>query len=226
MTSNFREIARMKPLSTEVIMFRKVLVITGAVLLATATLSAVPAGAAVKISNGVPCAKSGATKKVSGTTYKCAKNVLVKNSKLTWLSGDCISTSTSYKAAVANLPKIKKTTDDTVKNLDIDIAKQKIEIEKANKLIPEFEAKIADINIKLTALRADTANLVKNKTTIDQYAGAVRSYQAAIKAYGAVAKQGGRSESARAQAVSQYEIARDDIASSLEMAKLICSKGF
>ena len=210
----------------EVDMFRKALVITGTIVLATATLTAVPAGAATKISNGVACSKSGAKAKSSGTNYVCAKNALVKNSKLTWLSTDCIKTVTSYKAALINLPKIKKTTDDTIANLDADIAKQKIEIEKANKLIPEFQAKIAIINATLATLRADTANLIKNKATIDKYAGAVKSYEAAIKAYAAVAKQGGRSEAARSQAAAQYENAQADIASSLDLAKLVCAKGY
>ena len=206
-------------------MFRKVLVITGAVLLATATLSVVPAGAATKVSNGVPCSKAGASTKVKGTTYKCAKNVLVKNSKLTWLSTDCISTSTSYKTTVANLPKLKASTDLAVKNVDLDIAMLQTEIDKANKLIPEFESKIATINITLAALRADTANLAKNKATIDQYASAVKSYQAAIKNYGTVDKKRARMEADREQAISQYEMAREDIVSSLDLAKLICAKG-
>ena len=210
----------------EVIMFRKALVITGALVLATTTLASLPAGAATKVSNGVACSKSGATTKVSGTTYKCAKNALVKNSKLTWLSVDCLKTVTAYKTALVNLPKIQKRTEDTVANLEADIVKQKIEIDKANKLIPEFEAKIAVINTTLATLRADTANLVKNKATIDKYAGAVKSYQAAIKAYSAVAKQGGRSEAARGQALAQYENAKADISSTLEMAKLICAKGY
>jgi hypothetical protein len=210
----------------EVNMFRKALVITGTIVLATATLTAVPAGAATKISNGVACSKSGAKAKSSGTNYVCAKNALVKNSKLTWLSTDCIKTVATYKTAIINLPKIKKSTEDTVANLDADIVKQKIEIDKANKLIPEFEAKIAVINTTLATLRADTANLVKNKATIDKYAGAVKSYQAAIKAYAAVAKQGGRSEAARGQALAQYENAKADISSTLDMAKLICAKGY
>jgi septal ring factor EnvC (AmiA/AmiB activator) len=106
------------------------------------------------------------------------------------------------------------------------MAKQAIETEKANKLIPEYQAKIATINTALTALRADTANLTKNKATIDKYAAAVRSYEAAIKAYSTVGKQGDRSERAKEQALSQYESSKTDIETTLGMAKLICSKGF
>lgn len=207
-------------------MFRKAIVVAGATALVLASITAVPAVAATKVSNGVACKKSGATTKVSGSSYRCAKNPLVKNAKLTWLSMDCLNTATTYRKAVANLPKIKAATDETVAKLDADMAKQAIETEKANKLIPEYQAKIATINTALVALRADTANLTKNKATIDKYASAVRSYEAAIKAYSTVGKQSDRSEKAKVQAISQYENSKVDIETTLGMAKLICRKGF
>ena len=207
-------------------MFRKALVVAGATALVLASITAVPASAATKVSNGVACSKSGATTKVSGSSYKCAKNPLVKNSKLTWLSLDCLNTAATYTKAVANLPKIKAATDATIAKLDADIAAQAVEIEKANKLIPEYQAKIATINAALTTLKADTANLAKNKATIDKYTAAVKSYEAAIKAYGTVGKQGDRSERAKEQALSQYESSKTDIETTLGMAKLICQKGF
>ena len=207
-------------------MFRKVLVVVGTAALVAASITAVPASAATKVSNGVACSKSGATTKVSGSSYKCAKNPLVKNAKLTWLSVDCLNTTKTYTTALANLPKIKAATDATIAKLDEDIVKQAIEVEKANKLIPEYQAKIATINTALAALKADTANLVKNKATIDKYSAAVRSYEAAIKAYGTVGKQSDRSEKAKAQALGQYENSKVDIETALGMAKLICQKGF
>jgi hypothetical protein len=210
----------------EVFMFRKVLVVVGTAALVATSITAVPASAATKVSNGVACSKSGATTKVSGSSYKCAKNPLVKNAKLTWLSVDCLNTTKTYTTALANLPKIKAATDATIAKLDEDIVKQAIEVEKANKLIPEYQAKIATINTALTALKADTANLVKNKATIDKYSAAVRSYEAAIKAYGTVGKQSDRSEKAKAQALGQYENSKVDIETALGMAKLICQKGF
>ena len=207
-------------------MFRKAIVVAGATALVLASMTALPASAATKVSNGVACKKAGQTTKVSGSSYRCAKNPLVKNSKLTWLSLDCLNTANTYNKAVANLPKIKAATDETIAKLDADMAKQAIETEKANKLIPEYQAKIATINTALVALRADTANLTKNKATIDKYAAAVRSYEAAIKAYSTVGKQSDRSERAKEQAISQFESSKTDIETTLGMAKLICSKGF
>lgn len=81
-------------------MFRKVSLTLLAAVLVAGTLAAVPASAATKISNGVACSKVNATTKVSGYSYKCAKNTMVKNSKLTWLSVECLAAIKSYDAAV------------------------------------------------------------------------------------------------------------------------------
>jgi len=102
----------------EVFMFRKAIVVAGATALVLASITAVPASAATKVSNGVACKKAGQTTKVSGSSYRCAKNPLVKNSKLTWLSLDCLNTANTYNKAVANLPKIKAATDETVAKLE------------------------------------------------------------------------------------------------------------
>jgi hypothetical protein len=81
-------------------MFRKVTLTLVAAVLVTGSLTATPANAATKISNGVACSKVNATTKVSGYSYKCAKNTMVKNSKLTWLSVECLSAIKSYEAAL------------------------------------------------------------------------------------------------------------------------------
>ena len=207
-------------------MFRKVLVVLGTAALVAASITAVPASAATKVSNGVSCSKSGATTKVSGSTYKCAKNPLVKNSKLTWLSLDCINTVGTYTKAKANLPKIQTATDATVAKLDADIIKQTVQDEKAALKIPEYQTKIDSYTAIVNSLKADTANLVKNKKTIDKFNSAIRNYNAAIKAYTAVGNQSNRTKKARAQAITQLENSKADIATSLSMAKLICTKGF
>ena len=81
-------------------MFRKVTLSLLAAVLVAGTVTAVPASAATKISNGVACSKVNATTKVSGYSYKCAKNTMVKNSKLTWLSVECLSAIKSYDGAI------------------------------------------------------------------------------------------------------------------------------
>ena len=206
-------------------MFRKVLVVLGAVALVAASTTAVPATAATKISNGVSCKKANATTKVGTTSYRCAKNPLIKNSKLTWLSFDCLSISSTYNKAVANLPKVKAVTDSTIAKLDADILKQAAQVEKANKLIPEYQSKIDTITAQLLVLKADTANLTKNKKTIDAFTSAVRNYEIAIRGFTTVGKQNERSKKARVAALAQYTNSQAEIATSLDLAKLICKKG-
>ena len=206
-------------------MFRKVLVVLGAAALVAASTTAVPASAATKISNGVSCKKAGATTKVKGATYRCGKNAFVKNAKLTWLSIDCVNTTSTYLKGKANLPKIKLATDSTIAKLDADILKQAAQVENAKKVIPEYQAKIDTITAQLVVLRADTANLTKNKKTIDAFASAVRNYEVAIKAYATVGKQNERSLKTRELALTQYTNSQADVKANLDLAQLVCKKG-
>jgi len=206
-------------------MFRKVLVVLGTAALVAATTTAVPASAATKISNGVACNKAGATTKVGLNSYKCAKNAFVKNAKLTWLSLDCVNTTSTYLKGNANLPKIKLATDSTVAKLDTEIVKQVAQVEKAKQVIPEYQAKIDTITAQLVILKADTANLIKNKKTIDSYTSAVRNYELAIRAYTTVGKQNDRSKKARELALTQYTNSQADVKANLDLAKLVCTKG-
>jgi hypothetical protein len=81
-------------------MFRKVTLTIAAAVLVAGSVSALPAQAAPKISNGVACSKANATTKVGGYSYRCARNTMVKNSKLTWLSVECLAAIKSFDAAV------------------------------------------------------------------------------------------------------------------------------
>ena len=92
-------------------MFRKVLAASTAAILVSLTLSAPTATAATKVSNGVPCTKAGTSTKVSGFTYRCAKNALVKNSKLTWLSVECLDSIKSYQSAVKAQSTLNSSTE-------------------------------------------------------------------------------------------------------------------
>jgi exonuclease VII small subunit len=207
-------------------MFRKIALTALAAVLVAASITVVPANAATKISNGVACSKSGAKAKSDGTNYRCAKNPMVKNSKLTWLSTDCISQANAYLKSQANLPKIKSSTDATLAMLDAEIAAQKVESDKAAVLIADYQAKIAKIQVSLAALKADTANLVKNKKPIADYEGAIKSYEAAIKAFSTVGRSLNRSQAAKDQAAQTYKNAQSELGSARQMANLICTKGF
>ncbi len=92
-------------------MFRKVLAASTAAILVSLTLSVPASTAATKVSNGVPCTKAGTTTKVSGFTYRCAKNALVKNSKLTWLSVECLDSIKSFQGAVKAQSTLNNSTE-------------------------------------------------------------------------------------------------------------------
>jgi hypothetical protein len=93
-------------------MFRKIASLSVALVVAGGVMIAVPADAAVKISNGVACKKSGQTTKTSGGTYRCATNPLVSSTKLTWFSIDCLTAANdavkSQKASVTTAETLKR----------------------------------------------------------------------------------------------------------------------
>ena len=156
-------------------MFRKVLAATTAALLVSVTLSVAPASAAVK--NGTPCSKAGATTKSGGSTFKCIKYALVKNSKLTWRTTDCISTVNAYLKTNSSVAAAKAETAKTFAALDLAIASLK---ESVTALTPVVAAdvkaeqdRIAAIKVKLDAMKADAANLTKNAKNIKDYETAI-----------------------------------------------------
>jgi hypothetical protein len=156
-------------------MFRKVLAATTAALLVSLTLSVAPASAAVK--NGTPCSKAGATTKSGGSTFKCIKYALVKNSKLTWRTTDCISTVNSYLKTNSSVAAAKAETAKTIGALDLAIASLQ---ESITALTPAVAAdvkietdRIAAIKVKLDAMKADTVNLTKNAKNIKDYETAI-----------------------------------------------------
>jgi len=156
-------------------MFRKVLAASTAALLVSLTLSVAPANVAVK--NGTPCSKAGATTKSGGSTFKCVKYALVKNSKLTWRTTDCISTVNSYLKTNSSVAAAKAETAKTIAALDLAIASLQ---ESITALTPIVAAdvkvetdRIAAIKVKLDAMKADTANLTKNAKNIKDYETAI-----------------------------------------------------
>ena len=164
-------------------MFRKVLAATTAALLVSVTLSVAPASAAVK--NGTPCSKAGATTKSGGSTFKCIKYALVKNSKLTWRTTDCISTVNAYLKTNSSVTAAKAETAKTVAALDLAIASLQ---ESVTALTPVVAAdvkaeqdRIAAIKVKLDAMKADAANLTKNAKNIKDYETAISWREITVK---------------------------------------------
>jgi len=130
-------------------MFRKVLAASTAAILVSLTLSVPASTAATKVSNGVPCTKAGTTTKVSGFTYRCAKNALVKNSKLTWLSVECLDSIKSFQGAV----KAQSTLNNSTEQIKL--------------LTTQYESISAILAATTTALHNAKAAITKTQATMN-----------------------------------------------------------
>ena len=203
-------------------MFRKIASLSVALIVAGGVMVAVPAQAAAKISNGVACTKSGSTTKTSGGTYKCAKNPLVTNSKLTWLSLDCVTAATdavkSEKASVATLANFKA---------QLPVIDLGITTETANKA--EIQTKLDDANLRLTAAQAKLAAAKTDAdkklltTAVGSWTSATRAYASKIRNIDITIR---KLEAAKLVAVNKPNELAANIADAKASAKLICTKGF
>jgi hypothetical protein len=203
-------------------MFRKIASLSVALVVAGGVMIAVPADAAVKISNGVACKKSGQTTKTSGGTYRCAKNPLVSSTKLTWLSLDCVTAANdavkSQKAAVttaanfkAQLPVIDLgITTETANKAEI-----QLKLDEANKRLVAAQAKLA-------AAKTDADKRVLNNA-VTSWTSATRAYASKIRNIELTIR---KLETAKLTATNKPAELESNVADARESAKLICTKGF
>ena len=206
-------------------MFRKVALTSLAAVMVAGSLIAIPANAATKVSNGVACNKSGATTNSGGTTYRCAKNPLVKNAKLTWLSKDCLDLAASYIKSKNSLPVAKAKTDAALVDLDLEIVKWKAEADQAVIDIADYQAKILIIKDALAKAKADTANAAANKTKISQYETGIRNFETAIKAKGIFARNLNRAEANKNLVSGTYKNVLAEVSTAKSTADLLCARG-
>jgi hypothetical protein len=203
-------------------MFRKIASLSVALIVAGGVMVAVPADAAAKISNGVSCTKSGSTTKTSGGTYKCAKNPLVKNAKLTWLSLDCVT-------AATDAIKAEKSAVTTTENFkaQLPVIELGITTETANKA--EIQVKLDAATLRLTAAQA---KLVAAKTDADKrlLTTAVSSWTSATRAYASKIRNIDltikKLEAAKLAGTNKPAELAANVTNARDSAKLICTKGF
>jgi len=203
-------------------MFRKIASLSVALVVAGGVMIAVPADAAVKISNGVACKKSGQTSKTSGGTYRCAKNPLVSSTKLTWLSVECLTAANdavkSQRSAVATAANFKA---------QIPVIELGITTETANKA--EIQSKMDEANKRLVAaqakLAAATAEADKKvlTTAVGSWTSAARAYASKIRNIDITIR---KLEAAKLAATNKPAELAANVADARASAKLICTKGF
>ncbi len=203
-------------------MLRKIASISVVLVVAGGVMVAAPAEAAAKISNGVACTKSGSTTKTSGGTYKCAKNPLVTNSKLTWLSLDCVT-------AANDAVKAQKSAVTTTENFkaQLPVIELGITTETANKA--EIQVKLDAATLRLTAAQA---KLVAAKTDADKrlLTTAVSSWTSATRAYASKIRNIDltikKLEAAKLAGTNKPAELAANVTNARDSAKLICTKGF
>lgn len=200
-------------------MFRKVTLSLLAAVLVAGTVTAVPASAATKVSNGVACSKANATTKVSGYSYKCAKNILVKNSKLTWLSVECITAMGQYTAAIKartsfgdqSAQVFKLTSDLNTSQSALDNATKSLEDVKAAAIKLKGELGLATgvskskLTLELTEMNLAISKLSAAKTKLSGTVSSLKTQKALLET-----------------TPSQLDANVKDTKS---MASVICSKG-
>ena len=177
--------------------------------------------AAAKISNGTACSKVNATTTVSGFKYKCAKNSMVKNSKLTWLSTECLTAITQYNAAV----KARK----SVSNSSEQVAELNVEYEKAvialASVTTAYDNARAQVTKSQAAMNAATVASEKQAlaTALSKLANAVLVLSGSKSKLSAQVKD---LEAKRELISSAPETFKESVAEAKGSASLLCKKGF
>jgi len=202
-------------------MFRKIASLSVALVVAGGVMIAA-ADAAVKISNGVACKKSGQTTKTSGGTYRCARNPLVSSTKLTWLSIDCLT-------AANDAVKAQRSAVTTAANFkaQLPVIDLGITTETANKA--EIQVKLDEANKRLVAAQAKLAAATTDAdkkiltTAVGSWTSATRAYASKIRNIDITIR---KLESAKLAATNKPAELAANIADARESAKLICTKGF
>ena len=182
---------------------------------------AVPADAAVKISNGVACKKSGQTSKTSLGTYKCGRNPLSTSKKLVWLSTDCIEAANSAVKAAGTAKTTVAKFKEQIPVIDLGIAS-----ENANKV--EIQAKLEDSKLRLDLAKGKLAAAPTDATkkiytsAVGSWTSAIRAYESKIRGIDVAIK---KLEAAKLVAINKPAELAVNVADSRETAKLICTSG-
>jgi hypothetical protein len=205
-------------------MFRKVtLALTAAILVAGSitAITAAPASAATKISNGVACKKVNATTKVGGYSYRCAKNTMVKNSKLTWLSVECLSAIKGYNAAVKARTDLADVAAQTAA-LDAELASANASLTKTTAALDAAKAQIVKSR-DILATTTNSAQKTELSGAVIKLANAILVLTASRSKLDTQVKDLISKKALLASAPEQLAANVDDSKAS---ATLLCARGF
>jgi hypothetical protein len=201
-------------------MFRKAAVITVSLFVILGGMQAVPAAAAKKGINGVACSKANSTRTVSGNKYRCAKNPLVRNSKLTWLSFECLTAAKQVKTAARAQTDIKNAGEQTAQ-LDAEyqaasaaLASTTAAYEKARAQVTQFQA-TRDATTNSADKAAISAAITKLSNAVLVLAGSRTKLTAQVRDL----------EAKKELLISAPDQLKDNVTDARASAKLLCTKG-
>lgn len=202
-------------------MFRKVAVTALSAFVILSVVSAPVSSAAPKISNGVACTKLNAVTSVAGYKYRCARNPLVKNSKLTWLSFECLIAVTQFQKATKALTDLANVADQTAE-LDAQyqqataaLASTTAALEKARAQVTQFQAAMNTTS--------NAAQKQKLATAVSKLANAVLVLSGSRTKLAAQVKD---LEAKKALLVTAPEQLKTNASDAKASADLLCAKGF
>ena len=168
-----------------------------------------------------PCTKVNATTTVSGYKYKCAKNPLVKNSKLTWLSAECLTAVTQYQAAVKARADLANVADQTAA-LDTEYNTAVAALATTTAALEKARAQVTQSQATMNA-STNPADKQKLATAISKLANAVLVLSGAKTKLSTQVKDLEAKKALLASAPGQLKTNADDAKAS---ATLLCAKGF
>lgn len=201
-------------------MFRKASVITVSLFVILGGMQAVPAAAAKKGINGVACSKANSTRTVSGNKYRCAKNPLVRNSKLTWLSFECLTAAKQVKTAARAQKDLRNSGEQTAQ-LDAEyqaasaaLASTTAAYEKARAQVTQFQA-TRDATTNSADKAAISAAITKLSNAVLVLAGSRTKLTAQVRDL----------EAKKELLISAPDQLKDNVTDARASAKLLCTKG-
>jgi CTP synthase (UTP-ammonia lyase) len=201
-------------------MLRKVSVTVLSSFLILAGVSAPVAGAATKISNGVACSKANSVTTVSGYKYRCAKNPLVKNSKLTWLSFECLSAVTQFQAATKAQKDLANTAEQTAA-LDAEYAAATAALVSTTEALDKARAQVTQFQATMNA-STNAAEKQKLATAVSKLANAVLVLSGSRSKLSAQVKD---LEAKKALLQAAPEQLKSNATDARASATLLCAKG-
>lgn len=201
-------------------MFRKVSVALLSSLVILSGVNAPASSAATKISNGVACSKANSVKTVSGYKYRCAKNPLVKNTKLTWLSFECLTAVRQYQTAVKAQRDLTNSAEQTAA-LDEEYVKATAALASTTAALDKARAQVTEFQTQMNAA-TNAADKQKFATAVSKLANAVLVLSGSRTKLSAQVKD---LESKKALLQAAPEQLKSNATDARASANLLCARG-